>query len=109
MKFLLAAATLSAALSSLAFAADLRPPPPREAPPPAPAFTWTGFYLGTHTGVATGWTTTSNVAPYGGFDAGIPLTYEINPVSIFGGGQIGYNWQSGLWVLGVEADGGYLG
>jgi outer membrane immunogenic protein len=49
------------------------------------------------------------VAPYGGFDAGIPLSYDTNPVGIFGGGQIGYNWQLGSILLGAEVDGGYLG
>lgn len=105
---LLAAAAL-AVLSGTAFAADLRAPARQLPPPPPPVFTWTGFYFGTHTGVATGWTTSNNVTPFGGFDAGIPLTYDINPVSIFGGGQIGYNWQAGLWMLGLEFDGGYLG
>jgi len=77
---------------------------------PAPAsFSWNGFYFGTHTGVAVGKTTTSNVAPFGGFDSGVPLSYELNPVSVFGGGQFGYNWQLGVYVLGVEADVGYLG
>lgn len=74
-----------------------------------PGFSWTGFYLGTHTGVAVGKTTTSNNAPYGGFDSGVPLSYELNPVNIFGGGQFGYNWQFGVYVIGAEADIGYLG
>ena len=74
-----------------------------------PSFSWTGFYLGTHTGVAVGKTTTSNNAPYGGFDSGVPLSYELNPVNIFGGGQFGYNWQYGVYVIGAEADIGYLG
>ena len=52
---------------------------------------------------------TSNNAPYGGFDAGIPLSYNLHPVSIFGGGQVGYNWQRGVWVFGLEGDFGYLG
>jgi outer membrane immunogenic protein len=74
-----------------------------------PAFSWTGFYIGTHTGVAVGRTTTSNLAPYGGFDAGVPLSYELNPASIFGGAQFGYNWQLGSYVIGFESDIGYLG
>jgi outer membrane immunogenic protein len=82
--------------------------------PTAPAavpvpFTWTGFYVGGHTGVAVGRTTTSNTSPFGGFDAGVPVSYDANPVGIFGGGQLGYNWQSGMWVLGLEGDVGYLG
>jgi outer membrane immunogenic protein len=84
---------------------------PRRLPaePVAMGFNWTGFYVGTHTGVAVGRTTTSNVAPYGGFDAGVPLSYELNPASVFGGGQIGYNWQFGGYVVGLESDIGYLG
>jgi outer membrane immunogenic protein len=72
-------------------------------------FTWTGFYIGGHTGVAVGRTTTSNTSPFGGFDAGVPVGYDANPVGVFGGGQLGYNWQSGMWVLGLEGDVGYLG
>ena len=97
-------ALLRAATSN---AADM---PSRLPVEPAPiGFRWTGFYVGTHTGVAVGRSTTSNVAPYGGFDSGIPLSYDLNPVSIFGGGQFGYNWQAGVYVLGLEADIGYLG
>ncbi|MBX9774446.1 MAG: porin family protein [Xanthobacteraceae bacterium] len=105
--------SLFAGVSLFAFAgaasgADL----PRRVPAPdmIPAgFSWTGFYVGGHTGIAVGRTTTGNTSPYGGFDAGIPLSYDLNPVSVFGGGQLGYNWQYGVYVLGVEADLGYLG
>jgi outer membrane immunogenic protein len=84
---------------------------PRRVPvEPAPvAFSWNGFYVGGHTGVAVGRTTTSNNAPYGGFDAGVPLSFDLNPVMIFGGGQLGYNWQYGAYVFGLESDIGYLG
>jgi outer membrane immunogenic protein len=93
-------------------AADLRVN--KAPPPPPPVFSWTGFYLGSHTGVAVGTTTTRNtdsttVTPYDGFDAGVPLSYDLNSVAVFGGGQIGYNWQLDKIVLGLEADGGYLG
>ena len=40
---------------------------------------------------------------------GVPLSYDLNPVSIFGGGQFGYNWQYGVYVFGLESDVGYLG
>jgi outer membrane immunogenic protein len=96
-----------ALLSTSTQAADMRIA--KELPPRAPAFSWTGFYLGSHTGAAIGLTTTSNTTPYGGFDANIPVSYDLNTVAIFGGGQIGYNWQLGNIVLGVEAEGGYLG
>ena len=75
-----------------------------------PSFSWTGFYLGTHTGVAVSKTKINNNAPFNGFDAGgVPLSYELNPVNILGGGQFGYNWQYGVYVIGAEADVGYLG
>jgi outer membrane immunogenic protein len=72
-------------------------------------FTWNGFHVGTHTGVAVGRTTTTNTSPYGGFNAGIPLSYDLHPANIFGGGQLGYNWQYGVYVVGLEGDIGYLG
>ena len=108
MKKALFAAISLVALAGTAGAADL----PRRMPAPEAipvGFSWTGFYVGTHTGVAVGKTTTSNASPYGGFDSGNPLSYELNPVNIFGGGQFGYNWQYGVYVFGVEADVGYLG
>jgi len=108
MKQALFAAVSVIALAGTAGAADL----PRRMPVPeyvAPAFSWNGFYIGGHAGVAVGKTSTSNNAPYGGFDADVPLSYNLNPVGIFGGGQVGYNWQRGVWVFGVEGDFGYLG
>ena len=107
-KLLLAGVAVAALFGGSAVAADMGAPV-YKAPPPAPVFTWAGWYFGTHTGAAIGLTTTKNLTPFGGFDAGIPLSYEVNPVSIFGGGQIGYNWQFGAIVLGAEIDGGYLG
>ena len=91
-----------------AMAADLRQPS-FKAPPPQQFFSWSGLYIGSHTGAAVGQTKTTNVTPYGGFNAGVPLSYELNPVGIFGGGQIGYNWQTGAFVFGAEIDAGYLG
>jgi outer membrane immunogenic protein len=50
---------------------------------------WTGAYLGINGGW--GWTTTSGLAAKG----------------VLGGGQIGYNYQMGSFVLGVEGDGAF--
>ena len=108
MKQALFAAVSVVALAGTAGAADL----PRRMPVPeyvAPAFSWNGFYIGGHTGVAVGKTSTSNNAPYDGFNAGVPLSYNLHPVGIFGGGQLGYNWQYGAYVFGLEGDIGYLG
>ena len=101
---------LAALLSGSAMAADMRPPPPAyKAPPAAPQyFSWTGLYIGTHTGAAVGQSAISNLAPYGGFDSGNPQTYNLTPVGIFGGGQIGYNWQMSNFVFGGEIDAGWL-
>ncbi|MEA2937569.1 MAG: outer rane immunogenic protein [Alphaproteobacteria bacterium] len=101
---------LAVLIGGTAGAADLNVAPMYKAPAPAPAtFSWSGLYIGTHTGVAVGHTTTNNVAPFGGFDEGVPVRYELDPVNIFGGGQIGYNWQMANWVFGAEVDVGYLG
>src|SRR5262245_11202003 len=107
-KALRSGVALAAIFSGSAMAADM--PPPSKAPPPRQLlYCWTGLYIGTHAGVATGRTETSNLAPYGGFDAGVPTMYDVNPVGVFGGGQIGYNWQTGVFVFGGEIDGGYIG
>jgi outer membrane immunogenic protein len=84
----MAAAAIIAAGSS-AFAADM--PMRNYAPPPAPAplFSWTGFYLGAHGGY--GWTTSQGLDANGGF----------------AGGQVGYNFQTGSFVFGVEGDGAW--
>jgi outer membrane immunogenic protein len=84
-----------AALTATAAAADL---PPRPAPQPyykapayVPAFSWTGFYIGLNGGGGFGrsvWDTT------GGFDISGGLV----------GGTVGYNYQFGQAVAGIEAD-----
>lgn len=79
-----------ASLCSAAFAADL----PRKAPvsyiAPEPVMTWTGFYIGANAGY--GW---ANVGTNG---------VSSNLTGFIGGGQLGYNWQTGAWVFGVEGD-----
>ncbi|MBX6425867.1 MAG: porin family protein [Variibacter sp.] len=83
-------------------AADLAVKAPTPPAYVAPAFSWTGFYLGAHAGY--GW----------GTGRGTVLGFDIGSAAInggFGGGQIGYNWQTGGFVLGIEADisGGDIG
>lgn len=87
-----------------AVAADL--PVRRAAPAPVPvAFSWTGFYFGVHVGGGWGtkeWTT----VPFsiGGLSVPAFPFGEGSVNGILGGGQIGFNWQTGVLVLGVEAD-----
>ena len=64
--------------------------------PPAPApYNWTGFYIGAYLGAdwgKTNWT----------FADGSSLNPHF--AGLLGGGEIGYNYQIGKWVLGVEGD-----
>ncbi|QJP16343.1 porin family protein [Starkeya sp. ORNL1] len=102
-KRLLVANVLAAVLSvGAAHAADL----PLKAAPPvvAPAFSWTGFYIGAHGGYGWGRNEWSNyVDPINGTTVDGPdAEYDIE--GGLAGGQIGFNWQINQFVLGVEAD-----
>jgi outer membrane immunogenic protein len=84
-----------AGLIGTASAADLsRPPPyaPVKAPYAAPVYNWTGFYAGINGGGAWGSSTWS----------GVPSTFDVNGGMV--GGQLGYNWQFGQFVYGLEGD-----
>ncbi len=87
-------ALLSIALmTQSALAADL--PRRNEAPfyaPPPPLFTWTGLYAGINGGVGLGGFTSGGSSYFGGTSGGLA------------GGTIGYNYQSGTLVVGIEAD-----
>ncbi len=101
-KLLLSSALLIAAIST-ASAADLSRPVYTKAPPPmAPAFSWTGFYIGLNAGGK--WITNSDETI-----TGAGTTFALtgnNESSWIAGGQVGYNWQApgSLWVFGVEGD-----
>ena len=94
-------ASVAAVLASSAFAADL---PSRRAPAtyiaPVPVFTWTGFYVGLNAGAAFRTGNDNNNAFFGGGGNG-------NTTGFVGGGQLGYNWQSGAIVWGLETDAQY--
>jgi outer membrane immunogenic protein len=62
-------------------------------------FSWTGFYIGGHAGIATGDTQGDPQLPVGPPNL-FSTDFTVNGALY--GGQIGYNWQSGLLVLGVE-------
>jgi len=101
---LLGAAVLASAAVS-ANAADL---PTSKGAPVAPAiyapvFTWTGLYLGLNAGV--GWANGRDVfvtTPDGTVAA--LNTGSSSNAGFVGGGQIGYNFQTGAFVFGVETD-----
>jgi outer membrane immunogenic protein len=80
-----------------AFAADMavKAPPPVIAQP----YSWTGPYLGISGGY--GWGNSRQTDP------GFQLVTADGSYSVDGGiigGTLGYNWQQGQWVLGVEGD-----
>jgi outer membrane immunogenic protein len=101
---LVSTAVLAACLTTSTFAADL----PSRAPPVAPiyyapVFTWAGLYVGLNAGV--GWGDSGGVLVTG------PTPGSTGALSggggdgrFVGGGQIGYNWQSGAMVYGLETD-----
>jgi outer membrane immunogenic protein len=82
-----------------AVAADLPARMPTKAPAPyvAPAFSWTGFYIGAHVGY--GW---------GNHDTEL-LDVDHKSNGVLGGVQAGYNLQNGNVVFGIEADFSFSG
>lgn len=95
----------------IACAADLPGPPPAYPPPQAPAvytpapppFSWTGFYIGADAGY--GMTSSSSGMIHGAVH-GVPFAGPFNASgnAFLGGAQLGYNWQTGPIVLGLETD-----
>ena len=106
------AVILGLAAAGSAGAADI-PAPVYKSPPPvvAPAYNWTGSYIGVHAGAA--WlTSTDTITPGNGLQASffvpptsIATSLPLNSTGFIGGGQLGYNWQfNPMWVAGLEAD-----
>lgn len=83
-----------------AFAADF---PSGPVPAVQSFYNWTGFYVGGNGGY--GWSSgTSNSVITGGLLNGATSTGSGNMSGGIAGGQIGFNWQSGSFVFGVEGD-----
>jgi outer membrane immunogenic protein len=110
-KVLIALAAI--AVSTPVVAADMRMPV--KAPPPiAAVFSWTGFYIGGNVGYGWGDSSTSTfLDPTSSWAIETPLfrsqftalsDQTLNPAGVLGGLQLGYNWQFGQWVFGLEAD-----
>jgi outer membrane immunogenic protein len=98
-----------AGMTVSASAADIARPVTK-APVMAPpvVYNWSGFYIGGHLG-----------GKWGDHDGDIFLDQVVvfpplgalafgtggdNGVGFIGGGQIGFNWQTGAWVFGIEGD-----
>jgi outer membrane immunogenic protein len=85
-------------MASAAQAADM----PLKAAPYAPVYSWTGWYIGAHIGGA--WSDNRFVLREPDDPAEGSTEHGRNRSSVFGGGQIGYNFQSGSWLFGGEVD-----
>jgi outer membrane immunogenic protein len=106
---LIAGAAFASLLATTgAFAADLAV----KAPLPAAVYDWTGPYIGINVGYSWGRGTTDGsftgtqttlangfVTPLAGALSG---RADVN--GFVGGGQLGYNWQRGTWLFGLEGD-----
>jgi outer membrane immunogenic protein len=101
MRKLLLGSVVATFVAGPALAADLLPEKaPIPAPPPPP--TWTGFYIGLNAGAVSA---DSNWKNLDGLEAWFPSSSLTNTTAGFiGGGQVGYNWQTGHAVFGLEAD-----
>ena len=88
-KKMLAISVATIAAAGSAAAADLpRGPAPYYYPPAPSIYNWSGLYAGLNLGYEWGKVTSSSVDPAG----------------VAGGGQLGYNWQTGQFVFGAETD-----
>ncbi len=111
-KILLGAATglVAIGIAAPASAADIAAGPYlyRAAPPPyvAPIYQWTGFYIGANGGWGSShkcWDLTNDgFGPIPAFAEGCH-----NATGGVAGGQIGYRWQTGTWVWGIEGQGNW--
>ena len=101
---LMATLAFTAALGAgAASAADLGARPYAKAPYISPVFNWAGFYVGGHIGGASTteqWVNSANTTLFGDLSPGQGFRQRGN--GVFGGGQVGYNWQASNYVFGLE-------
>jgi outer membrane immunogenic protein len=64
-----------------------------------PVYDWNGFYVGANTGYVFGNDDVLSIKPEIG-EASKALSFD----GFIGGGQVGANWQTNKWMVGVEAD-----
>jgi outer membrane immunogenic protein len=96
MRKTILAATTAFLIAAPASAADMRPAP-MVAAPPLPA--WTGFYIGANAGGGIG-NAVSDFSVAGASFASV----DNSLTGAVAGGQVGYNWQAGPMVFGLESD-----
>jgi outer membrane immunogenic protein len=102
---LILGAAFTVATAGAGFAADLPMKAPVYAPAPVVVYSWAGFYVGFNVGY--GWGEIDdrvNPLPSPAAFGASAFTVRPSPDGFLGGVQFGYNWQSGSFVYGVEAD-----
>lgn len=103
MKKLVIAAAALVLCTAGASAADLAARPYTKAPAPVAAvYNWTGFYIGAQVGYAWGDNSTREFVTATGAPTG--FVQGFNADGVVGGGHVGYNWQFGQFVFGLEGD-----
>ena len=103
-KILLVTASLIAlGAAAPAVAADLAARPYTKAPAMiAAVYDWSGFYVGVNGGWGSSRNSWDSVTP---FLVGPEGSNNANGGTV--GGQVGYRWQAGTWVFGLEAQGNW--
>lgn len=102
-KLLVAGIAAAAFCGAPALAADMAvkvPPPP---PTVAPAYSWTGFYVGGEIGGGWATDTQTNLTTSVTFPAGF-VHAPINYSGVLGGIYGGYNYQINQFVFGIDGD-----
>jgi outer membrane immunogenic protein len=113
----LIASVIAPAIGGSALAADMAVEPIYQSygvPVPV-AYNWTGFYIGVNAGghFARDDISTTSLPIFGNapaataFDAVFPT--KLSPTGGTAGMQMGYNWQIGRMLLGLEVDGNWVG
>ena len=112
MKKIVSAVIGLLALTGMATAADLPAKAPVYKAPPVivDPWSWTGVYIGLNAGYS--WGKSQTDVSYFNAVTGLPIAPPAGSITSadfklnggVAGGQIGYNWQSGIWVGGIEAD-----
>ena len=105
MKKVLLSTVALIAFAAPAAAADLAARPYTKAPPPAIAaiYDWSGFYIGANGGWGSSHKCWDSVAPA----AVVGPEGCHDATGGTAGGQIGYRWQTGTWVFGLEGQGNW--
>jgi outer membrane immunogenic protein len=98
-KVLLSTVALVGLFVNHSMAAEMPARPIYGAPLPPAVANWTGFYIGGNVGGSIGIVESTDSTTAGG-----TLTDRRALPGAIGGFQAGYNWQAGLWLVGLEAD-----